>query len=115
MKKHVVHFFKAAGYSLQGLRAAFVNEIAIREEVGCAIVLIPLACWLGKTKVERVLLILPIMLVFMIELLNSAIEAAVNRFGPEYNIFTKQAKDFGSAAVFIALINVVLMWVLILL
>lgn len=106
--------FKATIYSLQGLRAAFKNEQAFRLEVMLALVLIPAGLWLGETGVERALLVGCILLVMIVELVNSGIEAVVDRFGGEHHELSGRAKDIGSAAVFMALINVLAIWALVL-
>ncbi len=100
----------AAGYSALGLRAAFVNEAAFRQEVLLAAVLIPLACWLEVTTVERILLIASVVLVLIIELLNSAVEALVDRIGSEMHELSGRAKDIGSATVLISLILTAYIW-----
>lgn len=107
------HLMAAAGYSLQGLRAAWQHETAFRQEVMGAAVLTPLAIWLGENAVEWSLLIGSILLVMMMEIINSAIEAAVDRFGPERHELVGRAKDMGSAAVFLALVFAALVWGLI--
>ena len=106
---------KATGYSLKGLRAAYINEAAFRQEIWLAVILVPLGFWLGETGVEKALLIGVILLVLLMELINSAIEAIVDRIGPEQHELAGRAKDIGSAAVFIALLNVLIVWGLILL
>jgi len=105
----------AVGYSWAGLAAAFKHENAFQQEVFLALVLIPLALFLGGSGIERALMIGAVLLVLMVELLNSAIEAAVDRISLEHHQLIKRAKDMGSAAVMIALINVVVIWALILL
>lgn len=105
----------AARYSFAGLRAAFATEEAFRLEVLGLIILTPLALYLGQTPVERVLLIGSIMLLLIVELLNTAVEAVVDRIGTEYHELSRQAKDIGSAAVFISMMVVVMVWSLILL
>lgn len=105
----------AFGYSLQGFSAAFKHEDAFRQEVLLAIVLIPLAFYLGDNRVERALMIGSVLLVLIVELINSAIEAAVDHTSLDRHPLAKQAKDIGSAAVFIALIIVAVVWGLILL
>jgi diacylglycerol kinase (ATP) len=105
----------AAGYSWAGLTAAFQHENAFRQEVFLALVLIPLALFLGETGIERGLMIGAVLIVLIVELLNSAIEAAVDRISLENHQLIKRAKDMGSAAVMIALINVVVIWTLLLL
>ena len=105
----------AAGYSWAGLGAAFRHEDAFRQEVFLALLLIPLALFLGDTGIERALMIGAILLVLIVELLNSALEAAVDRISLEHHLLIKRAKDMGSAAVMIALVNVVGVWALVLL
>ena len=107
--------FNAVGYTWDGLRAAFKHEDAFRQEVFLALLLIPLALYLGKTGVERALMIAALLGVLMIELLNSALEAAVDRISLEHHLLIKRAKDMGSAAVMIALVNAVVVWALVLL
>ncbi len=101
---------KAFGYSYEGIKSAFKHEDAFRQEVFLAIALIPLAVYLGKSPIEKAWMIGCVLLVLMMELLNSAIEAAVDHTSTEHNALAKQAKDIGSAAVFFALINVVVTW-----
>jgi diacylglycerol kinase (ATP) len=106
--------FKATIWSLQGLRAAWLHESSFRLEVYLLIVLAPLALWLGQTGVERALLLGSCLLVLGIELLNSAIEAVIERYGPEFHELAGRAKDMGSAAVFVLMLNVLVVWGLIL-
>ncbi|ACT49101.1 diacylglycerol kinase [Methylotenera mobilis] len=113
-KTGVRRLINAFGYSLEGFKAAFVHEDAFRQEVFLAIVLIPLAIYLGHSPVEQALLIASVLLVLIVELLNSAIEAAVDHTSTEHHALAKQAKDIGSAAVFIALLIVAVVWGLIL-
>jgi diacylglycerol kinase (ATP) len=105
----------AAGYSWAGLRAAFKHEDAFRQETFLAILLIPLAIYLGDSGIERALMIGVVLLVLIVELLNSAVEAAVDRISLDHHLLIKRAKDMGSAAVMIALLNVVAVWALVLL
>ena len=105
---------KAARWSLQGLAAAWLHESSFRLEVYLFVVLAPLAWWFGQTPVEQVLLIGSMLLVLSIELLNSAIEAVIERYGPEFHELAGRAKDMGSAAVFVMMANVVLTWAVIL-
>lgn len=105
---------RAAGYSAAGLKAAWRGETAFRQELALCVVLAPLGLWLGRDGVERALLLGSLLLVLIVELLNSAIEAAVNRIGAERNELSGLAKDLGSAAVFVALLVVVLVWALVL-
>lgn len=105
---------KAAQWSWQGLKAAWLHESSFRLEVCLSLVLAPLALWLGQGAVERILLIGSLLLVMAAELLNSAIEAVIERYGPEHHELAGRAKDMGSAAVFMLMMNVVLCWGLIL-
>ena len=106
--------FKAAVWSMQGLRAAWLHESSFRLEVVLLAVLSPLAVWLGQDGIERALLIGSCLLVLAAELLNSAIEAVIERYGPEFHELAGRAKDMGSAAVFVLMMNVLLCWGLIL-
>lgn len=105
----------AAGYSLQGLRTTYRKEAAFRQETWLALVLIPLAVWLGENGVERALMIGSVMLVMIVELLNTGIENIVDRVGLEPHKLSGRAKDAGSAAVMVAMFNVALVWAVILL
>ena len=105
---------KAARWSLHGLRAAWLHESSFRLEVYLFAVLGPLGIALGRTPVEQVLLVGSCLLVLALELLNSAIEAVIERYGPEFHALSGRAKDMGSAAVFVAMLNVVMVWVLLL-
>ena len=104
----------ATKWSLQGLRAAWLHESSFRLEVYLMAVLAPLGLWLGETGVERVLLVGSGLLVLSIELLNSAVEAVIERYGAEHHELAGRAKDMGSAAVFVLMMNVLLTWGLIL-
>ena len=105
---------KATQWSLQGLRAAWLHESSFRLEVYLLLVLAPLAWWLGETPVERALMIGSCLIVLATELLNSAVEAVIERYGPEHHELAGRAKDMGSAAVFVTMLNVLLVWGLIL-
>ena len=105
---------KATVWSLQGLRAAWLHESSFRLEVYLFVVLAPLALWLGADGVERALLVGSMVLVLAAELLNSAIEAVIERYGPEHHELAGRAKDMGSAAVFVLMMNVLLVWGLVL-
>jgi diacylglycerol kinase (ATP) len=104
----------ATKWSLQGLRAAWLNESSFRLEVYLFVVLAPLGLWLGTSAIERALLLGSCLLVLSIELLNSAIEAVIERYGAEHHELAGRAKDMGSAAVFVLMLNVLLTWGLIL-
>lgn len=94
---------RAAGYSAEGLLGAYRTESAFRQEVWLAAVMIPLAFWLGRTWIETTLLAGSVLLLMIVELLNSAVEATVDRISFELHELAKRAKDYGSAAVFLAL------------
>ncbi len=101
----------AAGYSTKGLRAAWCQEAAFRQELILTLVLLPIALWLDVSVMERLLLIAVLILVLVVELLNSAIEAAIDRIGPEFHELSGRAKDLGSAAVLLSLLLTVVVWV----
>ena len=103
----------ATGYTLKGFAAAWRNESAFRQESLLGLVLAPLAFWLGRSTLEVALLLTTLAFVLVTELLNSAIEAVVDRASPEFNELAGRAKDMGSAAVFVALATVVVVWLLI--
>ena len=94
----------AAGFSLAGLRAGW-GETAFRQEVLAAVVMLPVSLWLGRSWVEAALLAGSVMLVLVVELLNTAIEATVDRVGPEWHALSKRAKDLGSGAVLLSLLT----------
>jgi len=105
---------KAARWSYQGLKAAWRHESSFRTEVYVFVVLAPLALWLGQSAVDRVLLIGSCLLVLAAELLNSAIEAVIDRYGKEWHELAGRAKDMGSAATFVLMMNALLVWGMIL-
>ena len=105
----------AFGYSLAGFRAAYNPEDAFRQEVLLAIILIPPAIWLPGTGIGKALMVASVLLVIIVELLNSAIEATVDRISLENHDLAKRAKDIGSSAVLVSLINVLVVWGLVLL
>jgi diacylglycerol kinase (ATP) len=104
----------AFGYSIAGTLAAFKHEDAFRQEVILSAILIPLALYLGQTGIEQALMIASIILVIIVELLNSSLEATVDRISVKRHKLAKRAKDIGSAAVFFSLINAAVIWFLIL-
>lgn len=110
----MTRIIKAAGYSWQGLKAAFAHEAAFRQELGLALVLIPLAIWLAADAIQLALLLASVLLVLIVEILNSAIEAVVDRFGGELHELSGRAKDMASAAVLLALVLLLTVWGLIL-
>ena len=101
---------RATRFSLQGFAQAWAHEAAFRQELVLAIIMTPIAVWLGQTMVERALLIAVLLLVLIVELFNSAIEAAIDRHGDEHHELSGRAKDMGSAAVFVSLVIVLLAW-----
>ena len=107
--------WNAVFYSMAGLAAAFKHEAAFRQEVLLAAILIPLVFFLPASNLGRALMLGSVLLVLIVELLNSALEATVDRISFEEHPLAKRAKDIGSAAVFVALLNVVLVWALVLL
>ena len=106
---------RAARWSMLGLRAAWLHESSFRLEVCLFLVLGPLGWWLGQTPVERVLLVGSCLLVMAMELMNSSMEAIIERYGAEHHELAGRAKDMGSAAVFVLMMNVVLVWAALLL
>ncbi len=110
LPRHPARIFKAALWSMQGLRAAWRHESSFRLEVYLFVILAPLGWWLGESGIERALLIGSMLLVLSIELLNSAVEAVIERFGDEHHEISGRAKDMGSAAVFVLMLNVLLVW-----
>lgn len=110
----LTRIIRAFGYSMAGLGAALRHEAAFRQELVLALIMIPAAFVAGESALERALMIASVMLVLMVELVNSAIEAVVDRIGPERHELAGRAKDIGSAAVFVSLVNVVLVWGIIL-
>ena len=105
----------AIQYSFCGLAAAARHETAFRVELAALVLLTPAALWLGRTGVERALLMASVILVLIVELLNSAIEATVDRISLDRHPLAKRAKDMGSAAVMLSLVNAAAVWLLILL
>ncbi|MGK3123249.1 diacylglycerol kinase [Candidatus Pantoea formicae] len=101
----------AAGYSWQGLRAAWQHEAAFRQEAMAAIVAIIVACWLDVDAISRVLMIGSVVLVIIVEILNSAIEAVVDRIGQERHPLAGRAKDMGSAAVLLTILLAIFVWI----
>jgi diacylglycerol kinase (ATP) len=101
--------FHAFGYSMSGLRAAWFEK-AFRQEAILALVLVPSAFWIGKTWLEIAMLVTLVFLVMVVELLNTGIESAIDRIGPEWHALAKRAKDIGSAAVLMSLVLCVGVW-----
>jgi len=114
-RRGLTRIVDATGYSLAGLRAAYQGEAAFRQLVWLNLVLIPLACVVDVSRAERALLVLVPLLALVVELLNSAIEAVVDRISLNLHPLSKQAKDMGSAAQMVALLTIALTWAIILL
>ncbi|MBB5018393.1 diacylglycerol kinase (ATP) [Chitinivorax tropicus] len=113
-KTGIRRIINAASYSLDGLKAAYVGEAAFRQLTWMAMVLVPLALWLDVTRFEKALLVAVVLFSLVIELFNSAVEAAIDRISLERHELSKQAKDMGSAAQMVGLAIIALTWGLIL-
>ncbi len=111
--KGLRRLINATGYTMSGFKAAWKSEEAFRQEIILAAIMIPAGLWLGTTAVQKALLAGTCLVVIITELLNSAIEAVVDRIGPENHELSGRAKDMGSAAVFVSLCVTVLVWGLI--
>jgi diacylglycerol kinase (ATP) len=110
----VGRMLRAFGSSAKGLAGAFREEAAFRQELLFACVALPVGVWLGQSGVERALLVAPVLLILIVELLNSAIEATVDRIGLERHVLAGLAKDIGSAAVMLSFILLGVIWLLVL-
>jgi diacylglycerol kinase (ATP) len=108
-RKGLNRILHAGGYSIQGLRAGW-GETAFRQEAILAVALLPLALWLGQSWVETALLAGSVLLVMIVELLNTCVESAIDRIGPEWHDLSKRAKDMGSAAVLLSLLLCAGVW-----
>ena len=104
------HIMNAFVYTFAGLKAAWKNELAFRTEVIIILILTPVGIWLGRSTVEWALLIASCLLILITELLNSALEAVVDRIGPQRHELSKRAKDMGSAAAFISMVAAAVVW-----
>lgn len=113
-KTGIKRITNAVIYSMSGFYAAFKNEEAFRQEIILAIFLIPLGIFVGESTIQKVLLVSSLLLVLIVELLNSGIEAAIDRISLEKHRLAKRAKDIGSAAVFLTIMNAILTWIIIL-
>lgn len=109
-KRGLRRIWDAAGYSAAGLAMAWHSEEAFRQEALLGVVLVPLALWLGQSNLERLLLIASWLVVMIVEILNTAVEATVDRISNENHPLSGQAKDFGSAAVFLSMVLAALVW-----
>ncbi|GGI74061.1 diacylglycerol kinase [Shewanella hanedai] len=106
--------FRATGFSMQGLKSAWTHEAAFRQELVLAFLMLPIALFVDISTVERLLLILTLFIVLIVELLNSAVEAVVDRIGDEIHVLSGQAKDIASAAVFMSLALCAITWAVVL-
>ncbi|MBS0378006.1 MAG: diacylglycerol kinase [Proteobacteria bacterium] len=113
--KGLTRIFRAFNSSWLGLKGAFREEAAFRQELALAVLVIPLGLWLGHGAIERVLLIAPVFIILIVELLNSAIEATVDRIGLERHTLAGLAKDIGSAAVLVSFLLLAVVWAIVLL
>jgi len=111
----LTRLLRAFGSSWNGLVGAYREEAAFRQELAFAVIVIPLGLWLGHGALERAALIAPVFLILIVELLNSAIEATVDRIGFERHALAGLAKDIGSAAVFMSFVLLAVMWLIVLL
>lgn len=102
--------WNATGYSINGIKAAWRNEAAFRQELAVVLVMLPAAWWIGTTMTQRALLVFSLLMVLIVELLNSAVEAAVDRIGVEWHELSGRAKNLGSAAVMVSLIAAAAVW-----
>lgn len=108
-RKGLERLFHALGYSIAGLKAGW-QEPAFRQEAIAAIVMVPAAFWIGRHWTEVALLVLTVVMVMVVELLNTGIESAIDRMGPEWHLLSKRAKDMGSAAVLLSLLTCAGVW-----
>lgn len=113
--KGLGRLLRAFGWSMSGLQATFAHEAAFRQELLLCVILTPLVFYFGKTGVEKALLLGSLLLILIVELLNSAVEATVDRIGEDEHDLAARAKDMGSAAVFLSLVNAGVIWLLVIL
>lgn len=113
-KTGIARILKATQYSWQGLTAAWKHEAAFRQELLLVLIGIPLAFWLAENRSELLWLILPLFILIIAELINSALEAAIDRIGDEHHALSGRAKDIGSAIVFVSLLLLMVIWSIIL-
>ena len=106
----ITRIINAAGYSWLGFKAAFQNEAAFRQEIGLILMLSPIALYFGQSYAEKAILIASLFFILLVEIINSAIEAVVDRQGDEIHELSGRAKDMGSAAVLLAFVIVALVW-----
>ncbi|MBO7913646.1 diacylglycerol kinase [Vibrio splendidus] len=110
----IKRIIKATGYSIKGVKSAFQSEAAIRQELALCLIFIPIAFCLDISKLETLALVGTLVFIFILELINSAIEAVVDRIGPEHHELSGKAKDIGSAAVMVAILFAIFTWLLVL-
>ena len=110
----VGRIIRAFTWSMAGIRQAFAHEAAFRQECLLCVILAPLGLWLGRTGTDKALLVGSLLIVLIVELLNSGLEATVDRISEEQHQLAGRAKDMGSAAVFLSLVNVAVIWLLVL-
>lgn len=113
-EKGIKRFINAILFSIAGFKSTWQHEEAFRQEIVVAVFLIPIALWLSESHIEKILLIGSIVLVLIVEILNSAIEAVVDRNGDEFHELAGRAKDMGSAAVMLAILTAITIWLVIL-
>lgn len=110
----VTRLVKAFGYSWRGLKFTWHNETAFQQEILASLIMLPLAFWLPETRIESALLVMSLFVVLITELINTAIEAAIDRHGDEHHHWSGVAKDVASSAVLLALIQCAIVWLLVL-
>ena len=110
----ITRLLRAFGYSFQGFRHTWREEAAFRQEVALALIVVPAGLYFGRTGIERALLVSPMLLILVVEILNSAVEAVVDRLGSERHPLAGMAKDMGSAAVMLSFVLLGTVWLLIL-
>ncbi|WP_341814888.1 diacylglycerol kinase [Wolbachia endosymbiont (group A) of Chalcis sispes] len=114
MKKGIIRLIKAIQYSYEGIKSAFISEIAFRQELLLFIVCVSILFVLDVSNLERAVMISSLFLVLIVEIVNTAFETTIERISSEQHILSKKVKDLGSAAVFLSLINFLITWMIIL-
>lgn len=113
-QKEFVHTYRALRWSIAGLATALRTEVSFRVDVFLFFIFLTLGLWLGETGVEKALLVAPLFVVLALDLINAALETVVDRVSPDYSEFARRAKDMASAAVFVGMVSVLVVWGLIL-
>lgn len=108
--KGIKRIINATKFSIDGIKATWQSEEAFRQEAVAAMILLPLSFWVAESVIEWILLVVTVLLLLLVEIVNSSIEAVVDRFGSDWHELSKKAKDAGSAAVSIAIAIAVLTW-----